>query len=283
MPVVVVGNITVGGTGKTPVVVALCEAMTRRDLNVVVISRGYGGKSDRYPIPVTVDAEAAAVGDEPLLIARRTGVPVLIDPRRRRALEFAVETLSADVVISDDGLQHYDLPRTCEIVVVDGSRGLGNGWCLPAGPLREPPSRLDSCDWVVINGVEKSSRAEAVVMTLDSADPVNLVTGESMAMEDFVARKPYCHAVAGIGNPERFFTGLESFGLRVERHPFADHHPFVQQDFTDLGEDTVLMTEKDAVKCHSFAKPDWWYLPVAARLPTVFTEGVLDAVARSSR
>ena len=280
VPVIVVGNITVGGTGKTPVVVALCEAMKRRGIKVVVISRGYGGRGGSYPMQVSEDSDPLKVGDEPVLVARRTGVPVLIDPQRRRALDAAVADFSADVVISDDGMQHYALPRSCEIVVIDGSRGLGNGMCLPAGPLREPPSRLASCDWVVVNGAEREPFPDAVVMSLDSADPVNLSTGESMPIEDFVVRKPFCHAVAGIGNPERFFSGLEILGLRIERHPFPDHYPFSASDLAPIGQETVLMTEKDAVKCRALAGDDWWYLPVAARLPTVFTESVLDSVER---
>ena len=287
VPVVVVGNITVGGTGKTPIVVALCEAFQRRGKKPVVISRGSGSRGSDFPLEVTADSDPLDVGDEPVLIARRTGVPVLIDPDRRRAMDAAVARFSPDVVISDDGLQHYALPRSCEIVVIDGSRGLGNGMCLPAGPLREPASRLASCDWVVVNGAQRGSFADAevmaldaVVMSLDSADPVNLLSGESMPMEDFVVRKPFCHAVAGIGNPERFFASLETLGLRIERHPFPDHHPFSAQDLAAMGQEPVLMTEKDAVKCAGLAGDDWWYLPVAARLPTVFTESILDCAQR---
>ena len=282
VPVIVVGNITVGGTGKTPVVVALCEAMKKRGIKVAVISRGYGARGGDYPMQVTAESDPMEVGDEPVLIARRTGVPVLIDPDRRSALDMAVSRYAAQAVISDDGLQHYALPRSCEVVVVDGSRGLGNGMCIPAGPLREPRARLDSCDWIIVNGAQRETDAKAVVMSLDSADPVNLRTGESLPMEDFVVRKPFCHAVAGIGNPERFFSGLEIMGLRIERHAFADHHPFSRADFDMVGEQPVLMTEKDAVKCTALAGDDWWYLPVAARLPTVFTESILDIVERGA-
>lgn len=280
VPVVVVGNITVGGTGKTPVVVALCEFLQQRGLKVVVVSRGYGSRASQYPLHVDASTDVTQAGDEPLLIARRTGSPVLIDPDRRRALDFAMQQFSPDVIISDDGLQHYALPRDMEIVVVDGARGLGNGRCLPAGPLREPAERLDQCDWVVVNGAERAAFPGATVMMLDSADPVNLKTGASMVLEDFIVRRPFCHAVAGIGNPERFFSTLEASGLRIERHAFPDHHDFSDSDFQAFSSDTVLMTEKDAVKCQSFAGDDWWYLPVTARLPTVLFEEVLAVVKR---
>lgn len=283
VPVVVVGNITVGGTGKTPIVVALCEAMSRRDFTVVVISRGYGAKAANYPVLVTSDSSVTLAGDEPLLIARRTGVPVIIDPDRNAALNKAIELFKPDVVISDDGLQHYKLARTFEIAVLDSKRGLGNGYCLPAGPLREPVRRLQEVDAVVINGSEQFSLSDAFVMTLDSADPINIKTGESMDFEEFLVRKPFIHAVAGIGNPERFFSKLESSGFRLERHAYSDHHDYNLSHFETFKDECILMTEKDAVKCTDFAKDDWWYLPVNASLPTVFINSVLDAVSRGAQ
>lgn len=282
LPVVVVGNVTVGGTGKTPVVVALCELFSARGHRVAVISRGYGARAPRYPWPVDAEGDARFCGDEPLLVAQRTGVPVVIDAQRSRALAFVQEHYAPDVVISDDGMQHYALPRSLEIAVVDGARGLGNGRCVPAGPLREPAERLADVDWVVLNGLSESTFANAVVMTLDSADPVNIVSGESMPIEDFMARRPFLHAVAGIGNPERFFVGLEGMGLRIERHAFPDHHAYAANDFQGFAGETVLMTEKDAVKCRALASPDWWYLPVTARLPTVLLEDVYDRCLKVS-
>ncbi|MDF1821804.1 MAG: tetraacyldisaccharide 4'-kinase [Alcanivoracaceae bacterium] len=280
VPVVVVGNVTVGGTGKTPLVVTLCEFFQRNGLRVAVISRGYGVRHATVPFTVDADGDAATCGDEPLLIAQRTGAPVVIDPRRRRALQYAIDTHKPDVVISDDGLQHYDLPRTVDIAVVDGQRGLGNGYCLPVGPLREPAERLALCDWVIINGDEHSSSVDGVIMHLDISDPVNLRSGEAMALEDFAVRFPVIHAVAGIGNPGRFFSALEGQGFRVVPHPFPDHHAYAISDFDAFADGVILMTEKDAVKCRELPLPHAWYLPVAARLPTVLTNDLLEKVRR---
>jgi tetraacyldisaccharide 4'-kinase len=280
VPVLVVGNITVGGTGKTPLVVSLCEYFLRHNKRVVVISRGYGAAPAHYPFAVEANHDASVVGDEPLLIAQRTGVPVIIDPRRKRALDMAISQFNADIVISDDGLQHYALPRTAEVLVLDGERMYGNGYCLPAGPLREPVARAKEVNWRVVNGRPERGIKDAVVMSLSLADPVNVRSGESMPMEDFVARFPFVKAVAGIGNPQRFFSALMAQGLVVEPHPFKDHHVFSQQDFDSLGAAVVLMTEKDAVKCSDLVGDDAWYVPVAAQLPTVFFDSVFETLMR---
>ena len=280
VPVVVVGNITVGGTGKTPLVVTLCECFQRNGLRVAVISRGYGSDTSVVPFTVNADGDASACGDEPLLIAQRTGAPVVIDPNRRRALDYVIETHKPDVVISDDGLQHYSLPRSVDIVVLDGQRGLGNGYCLPVGPLREPASRLAHCDWVVVNGDERAAQVEGVVMHLDVSDPVNLRSGESLPLEDFVVRYPVVHAVAGIGNPQRFFTALEGQALRVVPHPFPDHHRYRQRDFDAFVENTILMTEKDAVKCRWLDTSRCWYVPVEVALPDSDVDSLLNGILR---
>lgn len=282
VPVIVVGNVTVGGTGKTPLVITLCEFFQRNGLRVAVISRGYGSRPATVPFTVDAEGDAGACGDEPLLVAQRTGAPVVIDPRRRRALQYAIETHRPDVVISDDGLQHYQLPRSVDIAVVDGQRGLGNGYCLPVGPLREPADRLALCDWVIINGDDHSINVDGLVMHLDVGDPVNLRTGESMPVEDFLVRFPVVNAVAGIGNPARFFSTLEGLGLRVVPHPFPDHHEYGMADFGAFADSVILMTEKDAVKCRDLSLPLAWYLPVTARLPTVLTNDLLERVRRDS-
>jgi tetraacyldisaccharide 4'-kinase len=283
VPVLVVGNVTVGGTGKTPLVVALCEFCRARGLRVVVISRGYGSRAPSYPWLVESDQSAQEAGDEPLLIARRTGVPVVIDPKRSRALAYAVKQFSPDLVISDDGLQHYALPRSVEVVVLDAQRGLGNGRCLPAGPLREPASRLDEVDYVVLNGRPDARWPSASVMVLQLDDPVNLATGERMPMEEFAARHPLVHAFAGIGNPGRFFSALSVWDIRVTGHAMADHYQFSAADFVGLEGQTIVMTEKDAVKCSALAGSNFWYLPVSARLSPVLFDDLLNRLHRSAR
>lgn len=281
VPVLVVGNITVGGTGKTPLVAGICAYLTRRGKRVVVISRGYGAQPPAFPWVVEPGQSAAQAGDEPLLIRRRTGVPVVIDPQRARALQFAIREYQPDVVISDDGLQHFALPRSVEVVVLDADRGLGNGRCLPAGPLREPSARLDEVDFLVLNGRPDVRWPDAQVMVLQADDPVNLKTGESMPMEEFAARHPLVHAFAGIGNPQRFFSTLSTWDIRVTGHALPDHHIFTAQDFVGLDGHTVIMTEKDAVKCVEFAADNFWYLPVSARLPNVFLDDLFNRLQRS--
>lgn len=270
VPLLVVGNISVGGTGKTPLVIALCLALKQRGLKPVVISRGYGSQAPRYPFVVTAKSDVLASGDEPLLIARRADVQVVIDADRRQALERALD-YQPDLIISDDGLQHYALPRSAELVVLDGERGLGNGWCLPTGPLRESSQRLKQVDWVIINGGDFVWPG-AKRMQLVAGQAVNLQTGETCALSDF-ADQPVA-AVAGIGNPARFFTTLESAGLTLERHAFADHHDFRAEELVFAGRQ-VIMTEKDAVKCAAFARTNHWYLPVDAQLPDGFMDGVV--------
>lgn len=269
VPVLVVGNITVGGTGKTPLVIALVQAAQRRGLKVAVVSRGFGGKTNQYPQIVSADSDALQAGDEPVLIARRTGVPVILDPDRRNALEVAIREHQPDLVISDDGLQHYALPRSAEIIVVDGQRGLGNGHCLPEGPLREPASRLKEVDFVVSSGGGWSG---AHPMIMEPGPMENLADGSTLSHGEFLRRSPQVHAVAGIGNPKRFFNLLNILGLSIKPHVFPDHHAFQPADLGFSDGLPVLMTEKDAVKCAPFAEPHWWFLPVKARLP----EGLLD-------
>jgi tetraacyldisaccharide 4'-kinase len=271
VPVVIAGNISVGGTGKTPLVLWLAQLLQRNGLHPGIVSRGYGG-SARRPLEVTPASSPAAVGDEPLLLARRSGCPVWIGRDRVAAAQALLSAHPAcDVIISDDGLQHYRLDRDVEIAVVDGDRGLGNGLLLPAGPLREPASRLDSVDAVVINGdretsavrVSISSRAPAFHMQLEGSRFRNLPDPDRfVGPEYFEGKRVY--AVAGIGHPPRFFAHLEALGLAFERRAFPDHHEYVASDvdFTDAG--AIVMTEKDAVKCAAFARSIHWVLPVDA-------------------
>lgn len=273
VPVLVVGNVTVGGTGKTPLVIALARRARERGLTVVVISRGYGGRVQDYPYVVRAEDEAGRVGDEPVLIARRAGVPVILDPRRDRALAEAVSRYQPDLVISDDGLQHYALPRSAEIVVIDARRGLGNGRCLPAGPLREPAGRLEQVDFLVANGGDWPG---ALTMHLIADPLVRLCDGESLDAQAFRARFGAVHGVAGIGHPQRFFQTLAALGLTVTPHAFADHHRFTLEDLAFGDGRPVIMTEKDAVKCQDFNDPRLWMLPVRAGLPVAALDAMID-------
>ncbi len=270
-PVIVVGNITVGGTGKTPLVAWLADQLSATGLKVGIVSRGHG-RSNRASAAVHVESDWRDVGDEPLLLHRLTGCDTVV-ARDRVAGARELVRRGADVVIADDGLQHLRLARDCEIVVVDGARGLGNGRLLPAGPLREPPARARSAGIVVVNGAPEHSSltgqsggfaAEALRMVLSGTEAHRLDgLGGSEPLEHFRGRR--VHAVAGIGNPDRFFRELRSHGIEVVEHPFADHHPFEAADLTFGDGLPVLMTEKDAVKCRSIADARLWYVPVAAR------------------
>ncbi|MGY0220071.1 tetraacyldisaccharide 4'-kinase [Endozoicomonadaceae bacterium StTr2] len=277
VPVVVVGNITVGGTGKTPFVAALVAQLKQQGLAPGIISRGYGSQTEQYPRLVTAADDASEAGDEPLMLARMTGVPVVIDPNRLQGLKYLLESQSCDVVISDDGLQHYGLPRDLEIVVLDGERQLGNGRCLPAGPLREPAEKLRQVDWCVTNGVAPGWNGVPVQqMTLCAGELVSLQTGQNQSADQLQKQYGTAHAVAGIGNPERFFRGLEQAGWTIIRHPFPDHHAYDPSDLAFGDELPVIMTEKDAVKCHHFAASkgleNSWYLPVEARFEADFMQ-----------
>ncbi|WP_421681990.1 tetraacyldisaccharide 4'-kinase [Stutzerimonas urumqiensis] len=261
VPVIVVGNLTVGGTGKTPVILWLANHCSQRGLRVGVVSRGYGAKPPSLPWLVRPDQSANEVGDEPLLIAQRARVPVVIDPDRARAVR-RLEQEGVDLILSDDGLQHYRLARDLELVLVDAARGFGNRHCLPAGPLREPLQRLEQVDAVLCNGQAEDS-AEGFGLTLAPAGLVSLADDSDGSLERFPAGQPV-HAVAGIGNPERFFGTLEALDWRPIRHPFADHEAYHPEQLRFDDGLPVVMTEKDAVKCRSFAGPDWWYLKVDA-------------------
>ncbi|RMQ95288.1 Tetraacyldisaccharide 4'-kinase [Pseudomonas savastanoi pv. glycinea] len=262
VPVVVVGNITIGGTGKTPLILWMIEHCHRRGLRVGVVSRGYGARPPSLPWRVTAEQSAAEAGDEPLLIVQRSGVPLMIDPDRSRAVQALLDSEPLDLILSDDGLQHYRLARDLELVLIDAARGLGNRRCLPAGPLREPVERLQSVDALLYNGAS-ADRDDGYAFQLQPSALVNLRSGERQALNFFPAGQAI-HAVAGIGNPQRFFSTLEGLHWRPVTHAFADHAVFSAQALTFSPALPVVMTEKDAVKCRSFAADDWWYLAVDA-------------------
>jgi tetraacyldisaccharide 4'-kinase len=266
VPVIVVGNLTVGGTGKTPLVIWIVEFLKSEGYRPGIVSRGYGGTVTRYPQQVRPDSNPDLVGDEPVLIAQRTGCPVATSPRRWQAARELVKHTPCDILVCDDGLQHYALHRDIDIAVIDGDRRFGNGRCLPAGPLREQPSRLESVDMIVANA--KAGRAEFLM----EYEPLALrsLQDDARRLDIESLRGRQVHAVAGIGNPSRFFSWLRSREVHIIKHEFPDHHRFEAEEVR-FGDDLpVVMTEKDAVKCRSFAGDDMWYLPIEARMSPAF-------------
>jgi tetraacyldisaccharide 4'-kinase len=265
VPIIVVGNLTAGGTGKTPLVIWLVAYLRSIGYTPGVVSRGYRGRAKRWPQQVRADSDPAVVGDEAIVIARRARCPVAVGPRRGDAVDALLRHAQCDVIISDDGLQHYALARHFEIVVVDGVRRFGNGRCLPAGPLREPLSRLKAADLIVTNGI--AGRGE-FSMKYVSTHMLEVGGDGAIAIEDFTPKE--VHAVAGIAYPERFFSMLRSRGFRVRPHSFRDHMRYSKSNF-QFGDDLpIVMTEKDAVKCEHLGIPQCWYIPITAELPEVF-------------
>jgi len=317
VPVVVVGNISVGGTGKTPLVIALCQALIDVGFKPGVVSRGYGGtlpEQQTYPVLVTRESVAEQVGDEPALMKQNLDCAVMIDPIRKRAAAALVEQHHCNVIVCDDGLQHYALGRDVEIVVVDGERRFGNRQLLPVGPLREGLWRLKQVDFIVRNqsdsarsaldeksSDDKSSDHESLVdvdehksvenvgvanslglaeqaMTLQANTAINLLDPTlSRPLTSF--NEPVL-AMAGIGNPQRFFTMLQSKGIALARcDALSDHHAFSAADIPSEAQGSVLMTEKDAVKCRNIAHGDCWYVPVTAELSATFLQQFTDKIS----
>lgn len=268
VPVIVVGNVTVGGTGKTPMILWLIEHCRARGLKVGVVSRGYGAKPPSLPWRVRAEQSAAQAGDEPLMIVQRCGVPLVIDPDRPAAVRALLAEEPLDLILCDDGLQHYRLARDLELVLIDAARGLGNRRCLPAGPLREPAERLESVDAVLYNGAS-SDPAGAFSFVLRPSALVNLRSGERRDLMHFPPGQQV-HALAGIGNPRRFFATLEALHWRPVPHAFPDHAAYSAEQLQFSPSLPLLMTEKDAVKCRAFAAADWWYLAVDAQPSPAF-------------
>jgi tetraacyldisaccharide 4'-kinase len=254
VPVVVVGNLTVGGTGKTPLIIWLAEHLQAMGYRPGIVSRGYGGGATRWPQQVRGDSDPVVVGDEPVVLAARSGRPVCVAPDRPVAVRALLEYHDCDLVLSDDGLQHYAMGRDIEIVVVDARRGFGNGLMLPAGPLREPRSRLKQVDLVIYNRNGAGGSVPAGAYSLRTRRPLLVplcAGGEPIELRHLAGR--VVHALAGVGNPERFFRRLRRYGLHPTEHRFPDHHRFTPGDIRFEDDLPVIMTEKDAVKCRRFA------------------------------
>ncbi|MDO4429898.1 MAG: tetraacyldisaccharide 4'-kinase [Lonepinella koalarum] len=273
-PVVIVGNLSVGGNGKTPVVIWLVEKLAERGIKCGVISRGYGSKSETYPLLVTDKTDPIKGGDEPVLIAKRTQVPVCISANRQQAIEHLLSHINCDVIISDDGLQHYKLSRDIEIVVMDAERGLGNGLVLPAGPLRESEKRLTTVDFIIANGGENTYCH--AIMNLIPSYAINLVTQERRPLSEFKQGS----ALAGIGNPQRFFNMLQGLGIELlDTYALQDHQAFTKELMTKFDQNQPhFMTEKDAVKCVAFAQDNFWYVPVEAHIEGHNAVALLDRI-----
>jgi len=275
VPVIVVGNLTAGGTGKTPLTIALVDALRARGRRPGVVSRGYGG-DQREPLLRGDAPDPARVGDEPCLI-HASGVPVAVGRDRPAAARLLLDA-GCDVIVADDGLQHYRLARDVEICVIDGVRRFGNGRLLPLGPLREPMARLRAVDFRICNG--GTAAPGEVPMWLEGGTVRALSDAREQPLANLAGQR--VHAVAGIGNPRRFFDSLAAQGLDIIEHPFADHHAFTSADL-DFGDGRpVLMTAKDAVKCRSFAREGWWSVPVRAVLPEAFFDAVCQRIDRAS-
>ncbi|AXB30922.1 tetraacyldisaccharide 4'-kinase [Vibrio campbellii] len=274
VPVVVVGNITAGGNGKTPVVVWLVEQLQQLGYKPGVVSRGYGATAPQYPLVLDDNTPAKHCGDEPKLIYRRTGAPVAVDPLRANAVKALLET-GVDIIITDDGLQHYALERDIEFVIVDGNRRFGNESLIPLGPLREGVERLAEVDFIITNGGQ--AQQGEMPMSLAPSKAINLKTKQQVEvseLRDLVA-------FAGIGHPPRFFNTLNAMNADIKvTKGFADHQDFDQQELQALAQQgaNVIMTEKDAVKCDSYAQDNWWYLPVSAQFESNDAERILNRI-----
>ena len=276
-PVVIVGNVTVGGTGKTPLVIWLTERLTGDGRRVGVASRGHG-RRDTAARRVCAGDAVADVGDEPLLIARRTGAAVAVGADRAAAVRLLEG--DCDLILCDDGLQHYALERDAEVAVVDGARGLGNGWLLPAGPLRESPSRLAAADAIVVNGAGFGMTG-SLRMDIEPTRFVGVASGEGRDLADFRGQR--AHAVAAIGNPGRFFGMLGRLGIDVDAHPLPDHATPGERQLRFADGAAVLMTEKDAVKCPDGGLHHAWYVEVDAHIEDAAAAALIERIVRLAR
>lgn len=289
VPVVIIGNVSVGGTGKTPVIIALAKALQAQGLRVGIVSRGYNSQAPHYPYDINTETDSAQiVGDEPLLIAKTTHCPVVIGSDRVAAALLLGKTYpDVNLILSDDGLQHYRLKRDMEVVVVDGARGLGNHFCLPAGPLREPAKRLATVNWILLNQEQaavdqRQAGNQLATVTITPVAWRHISTNQTYPLQPVPwqesAEKPV--AIAGTGNPQRFFNTLAGVDLWCEEYTFDDHYHYQQEDFSTWQDRVVLMTEKDAVKCQTIKHEQLWSLIVDMTLPETFVESIVQLAAK---
>lgn len=268
---VIVGNITLGGTGKTPLVIHLANELKKNGYHPGIVTRGYGSKVIGAA-EVNPKSNTDEVGDEPILIQKRTRMPVFVSKDRVMAANALIKKYKEiNVILSDDGIQHYRLKRDVEVLVIDGSRRFGNGYLLPAGPLREPKDKLNDVDAIVCN--YKKVIDGSYLMKYKSKFLVNLKTKQKIAINK--AHLSNIHAIAGIGNPDRFFNDLTSLGLVFNSSAYQDHYRFTKKDFKNMSGKNIIMTEKDAVKCEKFAQDNFWYLPVEVNIESKFTNLIL--------
>ena len=280
VPVIVIGNINVGGTGKTPVIEWLVQELKRRGYSPGIVGRGYGGKAEKWPQQVRPDSDPFMVGDEAVLLARHCECPMAVGPERVVAIKQLTKYNKIDVIISDNGILHYAMGRDMEIAVIDGQRRFGNGYCLPAGPLREPVGRIDNVDFCINNGGDVQPREYGMQIRL--IELVNLKDpNKTMQINELKGKR--AHAVAGIGNPQRFFDQLQEQGIKIEQHPFEDHHHYCADDLDFGDQDIVLMTEKDAVKCERFARDNDWYVRSKADIDKELGRKILESLEKKSQ
>lgn len=276
VPVIVVGNITVGGTGKTPLIIWLYHFLVKEGFKPGIISRGYKGKASQWPQQVRVDSDPYVVGDEAVMLAQQTQAPIAVGPDRVAAANALLEYHDCDIIISDDGLQHYAMQRDIEIAVIDGVKRLWNSRCLPAGPLREPAERLQEVDIVVANGLA-GYREFSMQTKISQACRVEQPQ-HCQSLNAFALRQ--VHALAGIGQPQYFFDALEKKGLHLDAHAFPDHHDYVQEELVFDDDAAILMTAKDAVKCSRFDLKNAWFVPLIVELDPRFGERILNLLKR---
>lgn len=272
IPVIVIGNISIGGTGKTPLIIHLTSLLRKAGYRPAIISRGYKGTSTTWPLAVEKDTNARCCGDEAKLLANRTGVPVIVGANRVEDIQSVKEHTDANIILSDDGLQHYKMARAFEIAVMDGRRGLGNGYCLPAGPLREKQTRLRDCNLVISNGQSNLTEHD---MRVSGNTVINIQSGLRQKLSGIAK----AHVITGIGNPQRFIDTLRDQQVElITVTTFPDHHHFRTEDFFYSDDIPIIMTEKDAVKCQDFEHQQLWYLEVNAQCNASFDANFLHAM-----